>query len=431
MKINLSSFYNFTISSLKEKILPPLTPHQKIISLIALAALASLALGYLVCYVVYRNVKKSDLPKEKKGDIQNNENPQPEPIKVKEPEVQVKEGEVGKELKNEDLIRIAYQQLWGGIEMKNRLTESQIELLTKHLKDSITTRLQQKEFGNKNPSLFYVDYNDFGVKNGIDIIGLEALIRYFILKGEAFAYSRAGAGYCLYLNKESHDKRKHDLHETCYTKQKLEKADAYVESLIFPPLDAYHEKQNLANKAVKEIRNEHYRRVLEDRVQNKSCDLYIPLYPNCFLTPLMDKLVEQGLIHSWNTYQRMGTITAKIKAEDLIDEQPSMYQWKLWRDAQEIEREVQFRKENCVSVSAQTLLASGLSTGEQDDLQKLLEDLNKRTHPGPFDFRGKYQTNKILDFLKAEKAIFDYKRNGWQNDFIIFIKATDLPNAVK
>ncbi len=481
MKINLSSFYNFTISSLTEKILPRLTTRQKIISLIALAALASLILGYVVCCKVYKYVKKSD-SQDKKVDIQNeNKNnaqniekleedklnggnkkeqklPQQEPEKgipinekqeknlVQEPdnplqdnldnvfenillkgqkEVPRQSEKKEKELKKEDLIRISYQQLFGGIDKNKWLNEAQIDLLAQNLKVSIKQGSDQKEFGNNNTSLFYVDYNGFGRENGIDAIKLEALIRYLILKGEVFAYSHARVGYCLYLNRESHDNRDHELHDICYTKQKLEKADAYVESLVFPLFDAYNEKERpVAEDIIKQIKNNHYRRVLDDRVQNQNCDLHLPFFPNRFLKQLMDNLVEQGLIHSWNVYQRIGTITAKIKLEDSIQEDIS-FQWQLWRDAQEIKREAQFRKENCVSVSIQALLRPGLSLGEQEDLQKLLEDLNKRTCPGVFKFRGKYQTNKILDFLKTENVIFDYQKKSFHHDYIIWVKETD------
>ena len=75
MKICMSLFHNLTSSSLKERILPALTPRQKTISLIAFAALAALALGYVACGVVYKYVKKSYSSNEKKDDIQNIEKP--------------------------------------------------------------------------------------------------------------------------------------------------------------------------------------------------------------------------------------------------------------------------------------------------------------------------------------------------------------------
>jgi hypothetical protein len=73
MNVNLSCFYNLTISSFKQKIFPTLSPRQKIISLIALAVLASLALAALASYVVYRfafKAKKNEVEPEKNEQLQ-------------------------------------------------------------------------------------------------------------------------------------------------------------------------------------------------------------------------------------------------------------------------------------------------------------------------------------------------------------------------
>ena len=65
MNILLNSFSNFSISSLNEKVLQALTTRQRIISLIAVAAFATIALGY----TIYRTINKI---KAQKVDAPNN-----------------------------------------------------------------------------------------------------------------------------------------------------------------------------------------------------------------------------------------------------------------------------------------------------------------------------------------------------------------------
>jgi hypothetical protein len=460
MRINISSFYDLTIPSFKRFPLT-LTPRQKIISLIALVALTAMTfVGFVVYKFMAKKVdssskdKKNDLvekldsPQEKKGDIQHFESPEnktlkndnkeeqkiqqdPREAKLKSEEVKLKSDQIDKDLKKEDMIRIAYQHLMGGIDKSKWLNETQMENLAQKLKESIAKRAHQETYDNHNPSLFYVDYNDFGVENEIDIIQLEALVRYLILKEEVFSYTKARCGFCLYLDKESHDNRNLEQHQTCYTKQKLEEADACVESMVFPSLDAYNEKElPMAMEVIKTIKNAHYRRVLDDQTKCEKCNLYIKFYPQGFLTDLMDGLVANELIHSWNVYQRNNEICVKLKTDDLVQD-PSLFKWKSWRDAQEIDQEAQFRKENYVSISENAIVSSSLSFAERDELDKLIEDLNKRTHSGSYELQGNHQTDKILVFLKAQKAIFDYKKNGWKNDYIIYVKSTDVPNKKK
>jgi hypothetical protein len=472
MRINLSSVYDLTIPSFKQFPLT-LTPRQKIISLIALVALTAMTfVGFMVYKFMAKkvdsspkekkndhvekqdspeekkgdNIKKLDSPKEKKGDIQHVENLEdkklksgnkeeqktPGEIKQKSEEVTLKPDQIDKGLEKEDMIRIAYQGLlMGEIDKSKWLNETQMENLAQKLKESIVKRAHQDDYSNKNLSLFCVDYNDFGVENDIDGFKLEALIRYLILKEEVFSYCRRRKGFCLYLDKEIHDNRNHQQYKTCHTKQKLEEADACVESMIFPSLDACDEKElPVAKEVIKAIKKAQYQRVLDDEIDSEKCELLIEFYPQRFLTDLMDGLVANELIHSWNVYQRNNEICVKLKADDLVKD-PSFFRWKSWRDVEEIERETQFRKENCVSISEQARVASDLSFAEKKALDELLEELNKRTHFGSFEFRGGYQSDKILGFLKAQNAIFDYQKKGWQNDYVIFVKSSDVPNKEK
>ncbi len=383
MRINPSFFYNLTVSSLKERFLPSLTPpRQKMISVIALAVLAGFTLGCVVCGVIYKYVKKSDSPKEKKGDIQNIENhaeeklndgkkegqniPQEDPEQglpmhkeqeknlvqgldsptqdvvkdqdVVDQEIQVEPLQKEQELvsnkpKCTDFIRAAYVDLFFE---RNQLDEAQLEALTQKMKIAFENRHYQQDYNNDNPFLFCVDSGNFARENKVNFNNMEALIRYMILKDETYAYTRIFVenpkriGFCIYLNKESCDNRA-QIEQICFTKQKLEEADAFIESLIFPSLDNYDEKnRSVAQRIINLLKGGHHQRILNDLLNWEYCNLQTQYDHYPFVHQFMDQLVKQGVIHSWNI--RNGFIAAKLKANDSIPEDPLIFEWNSWRD---------------------------------------------------------------------------------------------------
>lgn len=378
---SVSSLSNLTFSSLKERTGPPITPRQKIITIIALAAFACLTLGY----VLYQYVSRKKDIELKKGEVQKVNHPEEEKLKANwekeqiqlEPEKNKVRAEkkddaqhienleeeklggdngpkVEEQIENEhkSLIRSVYLTFLGIIDESKWLTEPQIELLSKKLKKWIAkSYYQENKYKNDNPSLFFLDYEDFGMENKIDEIQLKMFIRYLILKEEVFAYNEEDKGFCIYLNKESYDNRA-QIDSDCYTTQKLKEAEQLVESLDFPPLDDYtKEERLLAENVINDIKRYYYRRASGNHVKNKNGNFLISSFNFPNVSKFMDQLVMQRVIHSWNCFEKNEKISIKFKEEDLIQENPSSFKFKIWRDQQAIEREIQFCKENSVNIT--------------------------------------------------------------------------------
>lgn len=246
--------------------------------------------------------------------------------------LETRQSESGGEFHQQDLIRVAYQRLSEGLIEKNAWkSPDEMERLATNLKDRISQRAYQiSVYENDDPSLFLVDYNDFGQENEINGFELEALIRYLILKDEVFSYCRARASFCLFMNCEAHENRDTEICLRCRTKQNLLAADAAVETLVFPSWDIGNNENNkLVGNICRRITNELYRRALYQEAQSDCCNLCVFLSSDSSISDYMDKLVTQGLIHSWNVLKRNNTIHVKLKANDRIKES-SVFAWDNW-----------------------------------------------------------------------------------------------------
>lgn len=337
------------------------------------------------------------------------------------------------ERKDTHFIRAAYADLF----FQDQLSEIQLESHMQKMKIVIENRAYQQDYNNDNPSLFYLNCYDLGKELGVNGGHLEALIRLFILKEEAFAYAPIiinnpqRIGFCIYLNKESYDNQVKIKQDCCYTKQKLEAADAFIGSLVLPSLDIQgEENRTAAKRIINLVKCDYYRRFFKDHDEWSYCNLQTQLHRYPFLYQFMDQMVKQDVIHSWNIDSQNSFIAAKLKANDLIPEDPSIFKFKYWRDHAEFEREAQFRRENCVIVSEQALAASRLNPEEQDALRDLVAQLNHRIAQGPYQFVGVFKGEhknyfgKILNFLKDQGAIFGFNWIGGDN-FDIYVKLKD------
>lgn len=133
----------------------------------------------------------------------------------------------------------------------------------------------------------------------------------------------------------------------------------------------------------------------------------------------MDQLLRQKVIHSWK--QNPKSVSVKIQRDD-IDE---MSDWRKSRNLDAVLEEATFQMEHQISLNKEDVEKSNLNNKEQQELWKLVEALNKRDEPGAVTWNCE-NGFKILDVLKAQKAIVKYTRQGgWSNNYFVFVQEID------
>ncbi len=152
---SVSSLSYLTFSSLKERTSPSITPRQKIITIIALAAFACVALVYVSYQYVFRKkdnglkkggILKVNQPEENiVQDNRENKQIQPEPEKnnfIKKDSPKIAEQTQNKHLSLSRSVYLTFLGIW---DESKWLTEPQIELLAKKLKKWIAKGFYQEK----------------------------------------------------------------------------------------------------------------------------------------------------------------------------------------------------------------------------------------------------------------------------------------------
>lgn len=192
--------------------------------------------------------------------------------------------------------------------------------------------------------------------------------------------------------------------------------------IIFTPAE-----EKVAEKIIKEIKEK----------SSNCCKVQSPLEFNLTVysatqnvPQIIDKLVQQKLIHSWNTTARGGWVTVRVHKDDSLKEPPE-YRWQEWRDLDVIEKEERFKKDNQIVIPvADTLLKSGLTDLEQRKLNELIDKLNQRVKPGLYRWSIESSMkldhiNKIGDFLLNQGLIVAFDQDGSYRVFKIAVKESD------
>ncbi len=288
--------------------------------------------------------------------------------------------------------------------------------------------IQEKEYGNNDPNHIYIDFNDFGKSNNLYGNDLQILSRYMVLNEKIAGYKQARVGYCLYLTKESIPT---NPDHPVFTKEKLMEIDDYMSKLQWPSASSEfaQTEREIFDKAIKSLTSQHYCRVV-----NNSHDAFT-MYEldriniNSSGEKVLDYLVEKGTIDSWNASQRTYQACIKIKNADDVKDNSTMLRWEKWRDITVIKAEKEFKKNNHIEVPQADLLKSSLSSGEEQALQDLVKELNKRRGPGKHTWYSGFP--KVVDFLKARGSIYDYQRVNWSNTFDLYVKPEDNSDLTK
>ncbi len=298
---------------------------------------------------------------------------------------------------------------------------------------------KQKPYDNQNPNLVYLSIDDFGRANSLLYPKIEVFLRYLVVKGEIFAYKNARVGYCLYLNKEAVENQKHGPNaidpqrtDTYFDFQKLREIDRQLQQVPVPDLTLFTPTEKaLAEEIIKEIMDKYYSRFnaqlhREFKLMTKAFAANVP--------QIMDRLVQQKLIHSWNKISRTGEVAVKLHKDDVL-ESPDIYSWNEWRDLDLIKKEEQFKKDNKIVISADSLQKSNLSAIARDNLNDLVNTLNKRVKPGPYEWTptdkdaiiNLDEINAIRQFLMDHHHVVAFDRKGFRKEYIIAVKEADKP----
>lgn len=311
------------------------------------------------------------------------------------------------------------RMIYQGLHTKSRLTESQFEDLSQKFDSYRQDSKMQANFLNSDKDVLFIDFNGFAKTHGISEPDLEALCRYLILEGKIYAYHREKErAFKLYLTEQSSLASDESLNI-----KRLKKIDSYMESLSFPSLDHFtQDEKEIAEKVIEEIKKSHYKRIRSNRFS------YVWLHDvfafQQHANEVMDKLVREGVIHSWNAQTGTRLVLLKIKFDDPCDKAPIAES--TWRDLDTLQQEDMFQKAHHISIEPDLVKSSHLIPEQQKNLWKLVELLNRRVKPGVCYWYGEYAFNDVLDFLKQNGCIHDYKQSDQQNVFEIYVSAADL-----
>lgn len=268
----------------------------------------------------------------------------------------------------------------------------------------------QKKYGLKDPeNERAIDFNTIPEPK-IHTPHLEAVIRHMLLKNEIQGYKQGRVGYILYLNQETMPKTPEVL-----TKEQIQKGAEAMKAFQRPSFDSFPEGEKKSlNKACDTIAIAllHRGRGAAPKVVN---DLGVRCHTD-IKPESIDYLVESGVIHSWHMYNRNFGAAAKITGEEQAE--PGQNHW---RDLPLIQAEKKFKAENTITIGEKT--AKTLPSYQLERLHTLVEELNKRTKHGPKQFSSPTANHELLQFMKEQGYIHNFKLTG--SLYIVYVKPQD------
>jgi len=289
----------------------------------------------------------------------------------------------------------------------------------------------QKEFGNTNTQeTLYVDFNGFGQANSLGEPNLQQFMRYLVMTGEFFGFSKARVGYCLHL-KDPGIRKIGENHTPLITKELLLKTDQQYQlqdtkfKKIIPQLSL--KEKEVAEIINNELKTVHYGRIISPHSPKNFVSIYLDYAQTQVSKKVLDHFVKGELIDSWNVTSRLSHIHIKIASEDL--EEKCDYNFKKWRNQDSIKQEENFKEQNKVVLTLEHAKAIKDKYGDVlKEIETLIEDLNQRTKNGKFTYKFNLKkASDLLQLLKEKEYIYDFQKINFQGEFDIYVKFEDKP----